>query len=162
MRRVLAREPPRPDPDRDREHDCAGDGDAHRVAPGGRRHDRRARPPRRRAELGVLFEDLALETPERLARLEPELGCEVLAAVLVHLQRLRLATRPVQGQHQLTAEALAERMALDEGLQLPDQLAVAAQSEIRVDPLLERGEPKLLEPGDLRLRERLVCEVGER
>ncbi len=53
-------------------------------------------------------------------------------------------------------------MALDESLQLADQLVVASQSEICVDPLLERGEPKLLEPGDLRLRERLVREVGQR
>ena len=158
---VLAGEPPRPDPDSDGEHEGAGDGDAHRVAPGGRRHDRRARPPRRRTERGVLLEDLALEMPERLARLEPELGGEVLPAVLVRLQRLRLATRAVQRQHELTAEALAERVALDERLELADQLVVPSEREVAVDPLLEGRQAELVEPGDLRLRERLVREVGE-
>ena len=36
------------------------------------------------------------------------------------------------------------------------------EREVRVDALLERREPQLLEPRDLRLRERLVGEVGER
>ena len=131
------------------------------MTPGGSRDEGRPRSPSRRAELRVLLEDLALEPPERLARLEPELGGEVLPAVLVHLQRLRLATGPVQRQHELTAEALAERVALDERLELTDQLVVPSEREVGVDPLLERGQTELLEPSDLRLGERLVREVGE-
>ena len=108
-----------------------------------------------------MLENLALELPERLARLEPELGGKVLPAVLVHLQRLPLATGPVQRHHQLTAKALAERMALDERLELADQLVVASEREVGVDPLLERGQAELLEASDLRLGERLVREVGK-
>ena len=52
-------------------------------------------------------------------------------------------------------------MALDEGLQLADQLAVPSEREVGVDPLLERGQAELLEASDLRLGERLVREVGE-
>src|SRR5215204_5860817 len=48
------------------------------------------------------------------------------------------------------------------GLELGDERRVAAEREVGVDPVLERGEPLLLEPRDLRLRERLVAEVGER
>lgn len=60
---------------------------------------------------------------------------------------LRLATLPVRG---------------DELLQLADDVRVPAEGEIGLDPPLERGQAQLLEPGDRRLRERLVGEVGER
>ena len=53
-------------------------------------------------------------------------------------------------------------MLRDERLQLADERAVPAEREIGVDPVLERGEPELLEPVRLRPRERLVREVGER
>jgi hypothetical protein len=39
---------------------------------------------------------------------------------------------------------------------------VAAEREVGLDPLLERGEAEFLEPSDLGLRERLVGEVRER
>ena len=37
----------------------------------------------------------------------------------------------------------------DERLELADELGVTAEREIGLDPLLERGEPQLLQPGDL-------------
>ena len=48
-----------------------------------------------------------------------------------------------------------------ERLQLADQCRVPAQREVRVDPILERREPLLLEPPDLALRERLIGEVRQ-
>ena len=36
------------------------------------------------------------------------------------------------------------------------------ERQVRVDPLLERARPQLLEPSDLGLREALVGDVGER
>ena len=39
---------------------------------------------------------------------------------------------------------------------------MTAQREIGVDPILERGGAQLLQTGDVRLRERLVAQVGER
>ena len=39
---------------------------------------------------------------------------------------------------------------------------MAAQREVRLDPLLEGRKPDLVEPLDRALRERLVREVGER
>ena len=50
----------------------------------------------------------------------------------------------------------------DELLQLADELRVAAERELGVDPPLDRGEPDLLEPLDRGPRERLVREIGER
>jgi len=39
---------------------------------------------------------------------------------------------------------------------------MAAERELGVDPLLDGHEPQLVEPGDLILRKRLVCEVDQR
>ena len=119
-----------------------------------------ARRRRRRARL--LPQDRAVQLLERRARLDPELVDERAPRVLVHLERLGLPARPVEREHQLAAEPLAQRMLRDERLELADELGVAPELELGVDPLLERRQPQLLEPRDLRLRERLEREVGER
>jgi hypothetical protein len=58
--------------------------------------------------------------------------------------------------------ALAERVGTGERLELTRDLGVAAAGELGVEPLLVRGEPQLVQPGDLGLSERLVRQVGER
>src|SRR5215204_4441978 len=50
----------------------------------------------------------------------------------------------------------------DQRLQLRNQLRVPAQLEIRLDPIFQRRHPQLLQPPDLRLRERLERELSER
>ena len=121
--------------------------------PGARRQD-----PERR----VLREDRPLELPQRLARLDPELVDERLARALIDRERVRLPAGAVERQHQLSPEPLAHGLLDDEALELRDELAVPGEREVGVDPVLERGQSQLLEPRDLRLRERLPREVGER
>ena len=53
-------------------------------------------------------------------------------------------------------------MSRDELLQLADELRVAPECELGVDPSLDRREPNLLEPLDRGPGERLVREIGER
>ena len=53
-------------------------------------------------------------------------------------------------------------MLLHELAQLGHERLVPAERELGVDPILERLEPELLEPVDVRARERLVGQVGER
>jgi len=53
-------------------------------------------------------------------------------------------------------------MGRDELLQLTDELRVASQSEVDVDPPFDRSEPNLLEPLARCPGERLVREIGER
>ena len=57
---------------------------------------------------------------------------------------------------------LAERLRLDQRLELGHELGMAAEREIGLDALLKRNRAEIFEPGDLRLREGLVGEVGER
>ena len=109
----------------------------------------------------VLGEDGPLEAPKLFSRLEPELLVEQAAAGLVGVERLGLPPAAVEGQHQLPAEALAERVLADESLELGDELGMTAQLEVGVDALLESGEALLLEAGTLVTRERGV-ELGQR
>ena len=78
------------------------------------------------------------------------------------MQRVRLPPAAVEREHQLSAQALAERVRGDERLELGDELVVAAERQVAVDALLERAQAQLLEAGDLALRERLVVQVRQR
>ncbi len=110
----------------------------------------------------VLPKDRLLQLLERRARIDPELVDEGPARVLVGVQGLRLPARPVQRRHQIPPQPFAERVLGDQRLQLPDQLVMAPECEVGVDPELDCCQPDLLEPGDGRLGEALVGEVRER
>lgn len=96
------------------------------------------------------------------ARLDPKLVDERPARRLVGIQRLRLPAAPVEGEHQLPAQALTQRMLRHERLQLPCQLGIPTRVQILLDPLLEAGEVEILQTRDLGLGETAVGEVGER
>ena len=110
----------------------------------------------------VLAEDRGLELAELRAGIDAELLDEGLARGAVGGERVRLAARAVEREHELRARALAQRLGLDERLELGDELGVTAEREVGVDALLDDDGSQLLEARDLRLRERLVDEVGER
>ena len=99
---------------------------------------------------------------ERSARVEAELGGENPAPLRERLERLGLAAAPVERDHQLSSEPLAERLTTDALLELADELGVPPEGQVGLDPILERGGALLLEPSDMRLRERLVGQIGER
>ena len=70
-----------------------------------------------------------------------------------------LPIAPVEGEHQLPAEPLAASVLRDQRLELGNKIAMAAERQVGVDPVLERGQPQLLQPGRLGLRERFVANV---
>ena len=57
---------------------------------------------------------------------------------------------------------LAQRLFADVGLELADQPGVAAELQVRIEPVLERGEAKLFQACDVRLEGALEGQVGER
>ena len=118
----------------------------------------------RRGEVEAWFlpEDGGLKGLELPTRLDPELLDEPAAGVLVRRKRLRLPTAPVQGEHQLSAQSLSERLAGDKRLEFADELHVTAELQIRLHAILERLKAELLDASALGHSERLVCEVGER
>ena len=83
-------------------------------------------------------------------------------AVAVGGERIRLATRTVEGEHLVGAKALAMRMGRNESLELGGERVVASGDEVGGDAGLERAESGFLEPRSLRLGKRLGGDVGER
>ena len=94
-------------------------------------------------------------------RLQAELFQQQLPDLAVGLQGVGLAAGAVQGEHELAAEPLAQRLVGDQALELADQLGPGAEGQVGLDPLLHADQPQLLQPGDLGLGERLVAEVGQ-
>ena len=123
---------------------------------------RRSRPHRRDVQLRILREDRAFELPQRRSRLDPERLDERLPRRPEGRQGLGLPARAVEGEHEPAEQVLRQWVLGDQALELADELAVAAESEISVDAILERGEVKLPKPTDLVLRPRLVRELDER
>ena len=101
----------------------------------------------------ILREDRPLELLQLDAGLEPELVVQAVPRLPVHLEPLGLPAAAVEREHQLGAKALAERVLGAERLELGNERQVAAERELGVDPLLDRGQPQLLEPLHLDPRE---------
>ena len=91
---------------------------------------------RRHLEGRILGQDGALESLQLRPGLEPELPGEQAAAVTVDLERVALSAAAVEGQHRLPAQPLPQRVRRDEGVELPDDLAVTAEARatIRTGP----------------------------
>src|SRR6266496_1756047 len=113
-------------------------------------------------EHGLLTQDCLLDRLQARPRLEADLLDEIASRLPVDLQSLGLAPRAVEGDHQLAAQPLAERMLDDESLELGDKCLVLGEGQFRFDPFLERSEPQLFKPLDLDLCEGLEREVAER
>ena len=135
---------------------------AQRRPPGGdalRRLDHRlVRPVQRR----VLPQDLVMQAPQLRAGLDADLLDERRPRLAVGVQRVGLPPGAVQREHALGVEALAQRLLAHEPVELADDLPVAPGGEIALDRVLERRQPELLEPPDLRRRERFAGDVVQR
>ena len=116
---------------------------------------------RRRVERRILLQNRSFEAPQGRARLDAHLLHQALARIPEDRQRLALPPGSVEREHQLPAQALAQRVAGDQRLELTGELG-PAQVQVRVDSILERRQPKLVQASDLGLRESLEREVGER
>ena len=102
----------------------------------------------------------------QLAQLRPGLQPELLIqdhpTLPVGLERVGLAARAVEREHQLATDPLPLRMLPHECFELGDELTVSPAGEISVHTPLESVEPQLLQPGNLGQRPRLIAQVAER
>ena len=87
----------------------------------------------RRLETSVVQQDLLLESDEFRGRFDPELLPDPVAEPLEGAQRLRLASGPVQGVHQLGHRTLAQWVRLHQHLQLSDDLVGQPAPQFRID-----------------------------
>ena len=103
-----------------------------------------------------------MEAAELGAGLDADRLDEHRARVPVGVQRGGLAAAAVEREHPQAVQALAQRLARHQRVELADHLGVAPGGEVLADRLLDRREPQLLEPADLERRERLGGDVVER
>ena len=104
----------------------------------------------------IAGQDRPLQPLQVRAGLQSQLLDQQPVALPVHLQRLGLASRAVQGQHQPLPQPLPQRMACDQGGQLPHQAGVAAEGQLDLGEVLDGGQPLLLQAGRLGLGEHRV------
>ena len=126
-------------------------GPRRRLRGGSRRRldrSRRRRPPGQRR---ILREYRPLELAQPLARLDPQLLDQCPAGVLVGLQRVRLAVRAVEREHQLRAEPLpvaGARRSAPRAARPPRRGRRARASPRSAAP--SARDPQVFQPGDLR------------
>ena len=73
-----------------------------------------------------------------------------------------MAAGAVEHEHQLRSRPLAERLPRDEILELGHEAGVPPERQVGLDPLLDGGEPGILEPRTRVSGERLGAELCER
>ena len=108
-----------------------------------------------RLERTVLTQDRLVQLAELPTWLDAEALDECMPRRLVGLECLCLAFRAVEGEHQLAARPLSQRMVGDECIELADHGGMTARLQIVFDALLEAHEALFLETRDLCLREPL-------
>jgi hypothetical protein len=116
--------------------------------------------PGRPQQSRILGENPALQLTQLFTRLDPQLVDEQRARFRVNRQRLALPPGPVERQHQLSTEPLAERIRIHQRLQLAHHRGLASEREVSVDPRLQRRQAALPHPAGLRTRERFVRNLG--
>lgn len=131
----------------------SGDGRARRDSGGGCRGRRVLCDRSQRAVQQSLMSARQVDS-----RIHAQLVGEHGAALVEDTERVGLAPAPVEGGHQLGAHPLAQREVRDQAGQFGDDVPVAAECEIGLDPGLQRGGPAFLplrrllvreEPGDV-------------
>ena len=100
----------------------------------------------------VLPQNGLLQPFQLVARLQADLLSQLAPRRPVDVERLGLAGRAIQSEHQLVSKALPQRVTAHERLEFPHELGVAAGVEIGVDPLPKDRHAQLLEASDFRLR----------
>ena len=95
---------------------------------------------------GIFFEDRGLEIANHRRRLQAELFAQSVPVLVRGAQRFGLPARPVQREHQLAAEALAQRMVHKQRFELSHDLIVVADRQLGFDLRLGRDDPQLVEP----------------
>jgi hypothetical protein len=116
---------------------------------------------RRSGRRDLVAKDRLFEALQLLAGLEAKFFVEELARASVRGERVGLALRSIQGEHQLTPQPFAVRVVANKPLQLVDQLGILAEREVCLDPIFEHGDAKILQALGLRPQGSFVADPRE-
>src|SRR4051794_9674499 len=109
-----------------------------------------------------MLEDVLVQFAQLRCRLDTELVDEASARGLEDRQRVGLSPRAIEREHLQLHQALLEGVRDDQRIELAEQLAVATQLEVELDPLEDRSQPLLLEPSTLSFEQTVRTDAAER
>ena len=101
---------------------------------------------RRSGRRDLMAQDRLLEALQLLAGLEAEVVVEEPAGASVRGERVGLAFRPIQREHQLPPQPFPVRVVADQRFQLVDQLGSLAELEVGLDPILQCRQAEVVQP----------------
>ena len=113
-------------------------------------------------ERGIVAEDRPLELAQLGARLDPELVAELRMGAAIRLERVGLALRAVESEHQLPPDLFAVGVPDDQRRELRDECNVVTEGKAGLVSELFGDEPQLREPLPLGADETDEREAGER
>ncbi len=96
---------------------------------------------------GGLPQDVVVELGDARTGVDAQLAVEQIAQPAELLQGLRLPADAVQGEHQLPAQRLVQRVLVDQGAQVADQLGGLASLQPQLVELLRDDQVLLLQGG---------------
>ncbi|MGX1133907.1 hypothetical protein RKD49_006097 [Streptomyces glaucescens] len=111
---------------------------------------------------GSPAQDRLPQPVDGLARRQARLAGQTAAQLGVAVERLRRPAQVMQRAHVRHPQPLAQRMGGDQRREFAHQQAVLTEVETRLQVLLDRGQPLLLQPGDRGPYEGFTGEVRER
>jgi hypothetical protein len=95
-------------------------------------------------------------------RVDAQLVGQAPAQRVVNTQRVGLPPVAVQPQHEQAVQPLPERVGGHQSVQVGHRLAVPAQLQLQLQPILDRTQPQVVQPGPLRTRPLGVADIGQR
>ena len=113
----------------------------HGFADVGRRHARR-----RELEAGVVGKDRRFEVAQLAARLDAELFPQRRGRLVQRAQRVGLPPRAVERERELVLQVLTERVQCHHLGELRTDRRMATEQQVGGEPILQGGEPALLQP----------------
>lgn len=108
-------------------------------------------------QLGALPQDSLVQLGQVGAGIDAQFLDEELAHPAVLLKGLRLPPGPVQGDHQLPAQGLAQRVLLDQLAEFDDEFGGLTETQVEFEELLRGGQPALLDGGRRGLDDRAAA-----
>ncbi len=135
--------------------------DESHARPPPRRHDRH-RSRCDEVERGTLQQHVFFEPAQTGRRREAELVVEATGELGIDPKRVSLTVAAIQRAHQTLSQAFSQRMLFECRRENVDHQCVLTQGEPYLCEFLDRDDPELLEPGDLRTRSTEIARVGER
>ena len=112
-------------------------------------------------QLRIAGQDALVQLPELWPRFYAQFAHQNAARLAVDGESFSTPAAPVQGEHQLSVEALPQWMLRYKSLQAGHELAVVAEMQAGLDLAFGRLQPQLLQPGYLQTLQHLRMDVRQ-